>query len=242
MRLALISGGSRGLGAALYQAFERQGFTVIEFSRGAPHAGSHRVDFCDPQSAASVMREVLRPLVSQPWQEVVAVINAATVLPMGPLSRASAADIVDNVHLNVAGSLVFAAEAMRAFQAAIARKTLVNISSGAALRALAGWSLYCAGKAAVEHFIRALALEQESQPQPFRALNVDPGVMDTQMQVSIRAADKADFPDVARFVHRQAEGELRDPAIVADAIVRIVASGAIENGSRVAAADFIRVR
>jgi len=85
-----------------------------------------------------------------------------------------------------------------------------------------GWSLYCSAKACLDSFIRTLALEQGQEPHPFLALSIDPGVIDTEMQAGIRAEDRNDFPDLARFRELAASGALRPPAEVAERIRRIV--------------------
>ena len=109
---------------------------------------------------------------------------------------------------------------------------IVNVSSGAALKGYAGWSLYCASKAGMEGFIRALAAEERHQEHPFLAISVDPGVIDTEMQASIRAASVTDFPDVERFIRRKSDGGLSSPQSVADAILRIVSSPGLVPGQR----------
>jgi NAD(P)-dependent dehydrogenase (short-subunit alcohol dehydrogenase family) len=114
-----------------------------------------------------------------------------------------------------------------------------NISSGAALYGYGGWTLYCAAKAGLENFIRALATEQKMEAHPFIAVNINPGVMDTEMQALIRATSAADFPDVGRFVHRKEQGELALPDGVAAAIMRIVESAALESGARYNSADYM---
>lgn len=108
----------------------------------------------------------------------------------------------------------------------------MNVSSGAALKGYAGWSLYCASKAGMEGFIRALAAEERHQEYPFLAISVDPGVIDTEMQASIRAASVTDFPDVERFIRRKNEGGLSSPGSVAGAILRIVSSPELVAGQR----------
>jgi hypothetical protein len=74
----------------------------------------------------------------------------------------------------------------------------------------------------MENFIRALALEQKAQPQPFIPINIDPGVIDTEMQALIRETPAADFPELERFVQLKQQGLLMPPDNVATAIFRIL--------------------
>jgi len=238
-RLAIVSGGSRGLGAALCEAWQQLGWQVLELSRSAPHAYSRRLDLADPAAAAEGLRAALQPLAEQRWDEIVIVNNAALLTPIGPVADQARGELIAHLTVNVTGGVLLMAEAVQQFQASAARKTLVNISSGAALKAYAGWALYGASKAALEHCVRSLAVEQAAQAHPLVAINVDPGVMDTGMQAAIRASNADDFPDHARFVERHRAGELRPPAVVAGAIVRLVASNAFEGGGRYSVAEWL---
>jgi len=238
MKLAIISGGSRGLGAALCEQYAESGCKLVEFSRSAPHPFSIRCDFSNPGDLAEVVAEHLEALAEQRFDEIVVISNAATLDPIGPASRRAAIDIQRNLDTSFVSAIMFMTEAVRAFQNVVARKTVINISSGAALKGHAGWSLYCASKAGLENYIRALAAEQALEPRPFSALNIDPGVMDTSMQEAIRASAVEDFPTLGRFIELHREGALRHPAKVAEAIRTIIASEH-PNGARLAAADFL---
>ncbi|CCF96619.1 fragment of putative short-chain alcohol dehydrogenase oxidoreductase protein (part 2) [Ralstonia solanacearum K60] len=88
------------------------------------------------------------------------------------------------------------------------------MSSGAARRPVAGWAAYCAGKAGLDMFVRAINAEGDAGT---RAVALAPGVLDTDMQRTIRDAD---FAGVQRFRDLHAHGELVSPR---DAARRIVA-------------------
>lgn len=239
MKLAIISGGSRGLGAALGQQYAAEGFQLLEFSRSAPHPFSVACDFAQPHEVATTVAAHLAPLAASPdLDELVIISNAAMLAPIGPVSHKDPAAIQANLNANFVAAILFLREAVSAFQASPARKNVVSISSGAATKGHAGWSLYCAVKAGLDNFMRALALEQAQEPHPFRALSIDPGIMDTAMQADIRASTPADFPSVARFHAFQRDGALRSPAVVAHAI-RTIIGGEHASGERLCAADFI---
>ncbi len=242
MRLAILTGGSRGLGLALHHQLQRQGWQVLEFSRGAPHAGSVRVDLAEPGQIETVVKPALARCVDALGpgaviDELVVVSNAGVLDPIGPASRKDPAAVQANLQANFTSAILFMAAVIGHFQTLPCRKVLASVSSGAAHKGYAGWSLYCAAKAGLENFIRAVAAEQAGEPHPFIAINVDPGVMDTAMQTLIRQQSPADFPEVARFIRRQADGELRPADDVAAAILRIVALTDLAGGQRRVAAD-----
>ena len=112
---------------------------------------------------------------------------------------------------------------MPVFAAHVRRRSgpgvLVNISSGAATTPYEGWGAYCASKAAVDQLTRVVELEEARHG--LRAYALSPGLVDTDMQVAIRASDERDFPQVERFRRVAAEHRFNSPAWVADHILAI---------------------
>lgn len=233
MRLMIISGGSRGLGDALCRIYLDRGYRLVEFSRSAPHKYSVKIDMAAPVSALQVVAETLNKLAQSHWEEVLVINNAATVDPIGSPSQKDAHAVLDNMHTNICSAVLFMSEAMRCFQSLAAPKSLVNISSGAALGGFPGWALYCTAKAGLENFINTIAMEQNAEPHPFRAINVDPGLIDTDMQAAIRTARVEDFPAVDRFIQSKEAGVLVAPHKVAEKVARLIDDVQVSNGQRV---------
>jgi benzil reductase ((S)-benzoin forming) len=232
MRLALITGGSSGLGLALCRALERRDFQIMAFSRRAPYRYSVQLDLADPLACAATIDRVLVEMDPQQVSELLLINNAGSLTPIGVAADVPASALIENLNVNLTSAVVVLSRVMGHFQRSQARKLVANISSGAAQRAFAGWSLYCAAKAGMEQHIRALAMEQAPQPWPWMVVNISPGVMDTAMQAQIRASRVEDFPAVGRFVERQARGELRDVETVARAVLRIIERQDLMAGER----------
>ncbi len=233
MKLAIISGGSKGLGHAIAEKLIVDGYQVVEFSRSAPHAYSIKLDFSAPDLMLPALSANLEALAAKQWDEIVVVSNAASLSPIGPTSKKNSMAVLANININFTSAILFMSEVIKHFQSQPCRKVLASISSGAALKAYSGWSLYCSAKAGLESYVRTVAVEQESETSPFVILNVDPGVMDTDMQSLIRSSHKDDFPAVDYFIHRKESGELRTPDQVAIGVVKILHSDA-KSGTRIA--------
>jgi benzil reductase ((S)-benzoin forming) len=175
MRLAVITGGSRGLGAALCDRYRGQGWDVLEFSRSAPHPFSVPLDLSDVRKASEVFCAEFERYADEELIEVVGVGNASLLGPVGPVEYAPLEGVVSHLHTNVISAVLFARAFVSAFQEHACPKTFVNISSGAAGRGVAGWSLYCASKAALENYVRSVAEEQSAQTHPYHRDQCQPG-------------------------------------------------------------------
>jgi benzil reductase ((S)-benzoin forming) len=80
---------------------------------------------------------------------------------------------------------------------------------------MASQAPYCAAKAGMDHFSRAVALEEAALGGGAKIVSLAPGVIDTDMQVQLRGAEAEMFPDRARFERLKAEGQLDTPATAA---------------------------
>ena len=238
MKRMIISGGSRGLGAALVSEYRQMGYEITELSRSGRSGDSVKVDLAQPKAAQQVLDDEFGRIAADHCDHILLFNNAGDVMPVGQVADKAFDAVHGNVNVNFVGAIVLVRAFMLAFQSKDCPKTIVNISSGAALSAMEGWSLYCAAKAGIEHFIRAIALEQTNNPFPVSTVNISPGLIDTEMQASIRSVAQTDFPRVDDFVGFKTDGALRSPTLVARAVMAILASDPA-SGSRHEVADYV---
>ena len=133
--------------------------------------------------------------------------NAGIVEPIAPLGRQGAAAIARAVTVNISAALILA-NAFAAASTNIADRRIIHISSGAGRNAYSGWSVYCATKAALDH--HANGVREDSLPG-LKIESLAPGVIDTDMQSSIRATSEEDFTLRSRFVELKTSGALASP-------------------------------
>ncbi|MEX8492799.1 SDR family NAD(P)-dependent oxidoreductase [Sphaerotilus sp.] len=231
-RLALVTGGSRGLGHALVTQLQAAGWRVVEWSRSAPMADSIRVDLAQPAAVAQAVGVALAGIHPLSVTELLVLHNAGTVQPLGPAAHAPVGDVIDALNVNLVSGITFLSTAMAHFQPCPGRKVVAQISSGAAVRAHAGLSLYSAAKAGMDQFMRVVAAEQARQAHPFLALSIDPGALDTGMQATLRNASPDDYPGAAAFAQRQRDGALGQVEDVAAAVRRLLADDTLTPGER----------
>jgi benzil reductase ((S)-benzoin forming) len=208
-----ISGASSGIGAALAATVPFERARVIDISRsgGAPGTEHLPADLADPVSWAAVEAHFLAQLGSFDGARVVFVHNAGTLHPMGPAGAVDSAAYRRNVLLNSAAPQALGNAFLRAVADLRCEQHLLMLSSGAAKTPYEGWSSYCAGKAAVDMWVRAVGLEQARRDPGCRVVAVAPGVVATAMQEQIRSMDEAGFPAVGKFRDLHETGALKDP-------------------------------
>jgi 2-hydroxycyclohexanecarboxyl-CoA dehydrogenase len=226
-RVALVTGGGRGIGAATARLLARQGAAVALAARTeeevvsvAAQIGARGgralplvVDVADDDSVASGFERVRSEL----GPVTILVNNAGTPgvpLPVAAMEPASWRRVFE---VNATGAFLCAREALPQM-AADNWGRIVNVSSAAARHPLAGMAAYSASKAALDQLTRVLALE--GAPYNIVATGVYPGVVDTRMQEESRSFG----PDViGKQLHRMFQGYrdfgmLRPPEEAADLI------------------------
>lgn len=214
--LVIVTGGSSGIGLALVDACPLPDARIIDVSRrGAPGCEHVKADLSDPASWRVVAECFDREIAGFAGERVVFFHNAGTLTPIGFAGEVDAAAYARNVLLNSAAPQVLGDAFLRAAGKTEARCLMVNVGSGAANNPYAGWSSYCAGKAAADHWIRTAGVEQELRGGRIRLFSVAPGVVATPMQAEIRSTAEHDFPQVDQFVDLHDGGVLREPAAVA---------------------------
>jgi len=218
---AIVTGHTRGLGAALSEALLARGFTVLGVSRTRHTSLAARfpdaveeaeVDLADPENIEAWLSTGALQRFLRDADRVVLVNNAGTAEPIGPLDALNAREVGRSVVLNVAAPLMLSCAFAEASKQASDRR-IAHVSSGAARNAYAGWSVYCATKAALDHHARAVALGNEAG---LRIATIAPGVVDTAMQAALRDTDKAAFPSRDKFVELERAGQLTPPQQAAE--------------------------
>jgi len=234
MHAAIVTGVSRGLGAALAGELLERGFTVLGIGRASTPAlkGERyafvRFDLADAARVDDAVTPALESLAQRAPASVCLLNNAATAGPVGTLGRLAASEITSAVVVNLAAVVTLTNLFCRVFADPEMPRRVINVSSGAAQTALPGESVYCVAKAGMEMLTRALAAEQ--QAASFRAITVRPGVIDTDMQVFARSQSPDVLPSVELFKGFHRDGRLVAPSVVASKIVARLVVGDVEHG------------
>ena len=201
----IITGVSRGLGKAIAEIFLEGQNQVIGIGRS--HAIDHpnfRFEECD----LSDLDAVERCLKNEVFDVPVTLINNAGILgEIGRMSQKESFDLncIFDVNVNAPFRL------LKNIYAAMRIKsdfTLVNISSGAANRAIPSWGGYCASKSALNMLTEAFYLEELELGNNVKVYALAPGVIDTDMQGQIRTTPSSVFSSVEKFKKLSKDGML----------------------------------
>jgi benzil reductase ((S)-benzoin forming) len=213
---AIVTGHTRGLGAALAEQLLSRNIAVLALSRSrnailaqryAQTFGEVELDLSDPACVAQWIAGNALSRFLDGAQSVLLFNNAGTVQPIGPVETQDPSAIASAVGLNVATPLMLASAVATASVTANDRR-IVHISSGAGRNAYPGWSIYCATKAALDHHARAVGLDAN---RALRICSVAPGVVDTNMQAEIRGSGEEKFPLRGKFAELKRNGQLVSP-------------------------------
>jgi benzil reductase ((S)-benzoin forming) len=231
--LYILTGASRGMGLAMARQLLRSGNTLVCMARGtSPELASQaqaagvsieqwQQDLSEGEQAARRLHAWLSAQGPQAFGSATLINNAAVIPRIAPLSASDAADLAHALRVGLEAPMQLTAAFLGATDGwtQVPRKVL-NISSGLGRRAMASQAAYCAAKAGMDHFTRCVALDEAAKPHGAKVCSLAPGVIDTDMQVQLRGADPAAFPDQQNFANLKTGGLLTSPE---DAAARVLA-------------------
>jgi meso-butanediol dehydrogenase / (S,S)-butanediol dehydrogenase / diacetyl reductase len=232
-RVALVTGGTSGIGRATARRLHDEGAAVVIAGRNE-EAGRDAVAALDPDRARFlatdvVDRDQVRALVDhtvERFGRLDVVVNAAGAIVVTPFARLRPEHWRRTIDVNLNATFEVCQAALAPLRATIAsgRATggaIVNIASLDAGRADPGMAAYCAAKAGVVNFTRSLALELAGEG--IRANTVSPGAVDTPMTV----ATAGDADNAAAFRRAIPVGRFGRPEEIAAAVAFVASDEAL---------------
>lgn len=226
MRIAIVTGSSRGLGRTVVDAVLARGWHVLGIARSVPDGLDDERYLhlrADPATAPAI-EHALRQELANGCERLALVNNAGVVEPIAPVRDLDAHAIARAFAVNVTAPIWLMGLAVRAAGAAPLR--IVNVSSGAATKAYAGWAAYCGSKAALRMAGEVLAKELDEvealRGRDIAIVSYAPHVVATAMQAVLRETAAERFPEHARFVALHERGELVPPDAPAGEIAALL--------------------
>lgn len=203
-RVAIVTGASRGIGAAVAMALARRGIAPVLAVRDVDAALKIReavnalgvpckVQQCDVSNAKQVQDLIDTTLLA--WGRIdVLINNAGQVTPIGHLADTPIAEWTEAIATNLIGPYHLLHATLPELQGR--RGVVVNLSTGAAHTPREGWSAYCSSKAGLAMLTKCVA--HEYGPKGVAAYSLQPGVVDTGMQAEIRGSGMNEISRIPR--------------------------------------------
>ena len=224
----VITGTSRGIGAALARRIVLDGHTVLGVSRAKPdplppgdyHHLGH--DLTRTERIDEVVDRAAELFSAGRFDFLCLVNNASATEPVGPIENCPGAGIDDHLKIGLLAPMRLTSLFIQRFAAEPVRKKVAFISSGVAFRPLPDESVYCSAKAGLHMFAQCVGLEQKDRAGGFEVVSIGPGMVDTGMQLTIRSKSPEELAMADYFRRAHAEGQLQDPDTVAGKILSLL--------------------
>ena len=217
-KLALVTGASRGIGAATALALSKQGAHIVLTARSTKDLEKVEQEIHDAGGAATIAPlditdgesiGRLAAAVSGRWEALdILVLNAAMLGSLGPVSSIDAGEFNKVLTLNLLGQHAM----ITAFDPMLRKSEagrLVALTSSVGAQPRAFWGAYGASKAALENLVLAYGEEVQNLSK-LRVAIVDPGKTRTEMR--------------ARAYPGEDPATVKEPSVVANAICDLVGS------------------
>ena len=192
-KIAIVTGASRGIGAATARELAARGASVMLSARNLESCEAIAAEIRDGGGAANAVAcdvsnfEQVDSLVQQTIETFgglnTLVNNAGVIDPIASIRDGDPKEWAQSISINLIGGYYVAKAVIAAFTGP---GIIVNVSSGAAHAPREGWSAYCAGKAGFAMVTQSIAHEIPSDE--VRVFGYAPGTVDTDMQGRIRAS------------------------------------------------------
>ena len=218
----VVTGARKGLGRASARNLAECGHPIIALSSDAVSLGLAGAEFasiqadsititCDLADRADIAAAAEQIKAKTGWIAGI-VHNAGIISPIKSMAEVDRANWARNIQINLVG-VQDLTNRLIPVMGGKQQSRVTTISSGASLRAVSGWSAYCVAKAGLDMWAKCLA--EEGTESNISAISIAPGIVDTDMQKTIRSSNENDFPDHKTFVELHNDGQLVDPKLVA---------------------------
>lgn len=219
MATVLITGASSGIGKSVAVKAARLGHDVIAVGRrhdaliATQQEVPNKIHIISADIAEEGARQRVVEAVVTYAKPFYVLHNAGIANPMAMLGDIPLADWRYQMAVNLEAPCFLT----QALLPQLSGGRVMHVSSGLAHHPLPGVSSYCLSKAAL--YMLYQCLREELKDRDIAVGSMNPGPVDTGMQIQLRQADASKLPVVELFINMKQQGQLLPPAIVADFIL-----------------------
>lgn len=233
-KIAIITGGNRGIGLGLAKTYHKNGYRVFSIARSQKEKiysfEQYACDLSSTQQLRYSFKMVFSQLDKNNTSCITLINNAGRLGEVNTAENLLPEDIENTIQLNLTAPLQLTSMFLKLSEGWACKKSVINISSGAAINPYESWSMYCASKAGLDMVTKVVSKEQKDRSNPVSIVSIYPGVVDTDMQAKARNASEENFKAVQRFKDFYKNGELSSPDDVGAKIFELDQSGQLKNG------------
>lgn len=227
----IITGASKGLGLSLAKKILSADDRVITISR---HLNEELTtlqkqnlpieqitcDLTDNEALVQLANQLI-PILNSQTDTIRLINNAGMVDPIGLFNGCIDDEMLHTaMNLNLIAPMKLTQLFIKHVSKQIIHKQIINISSGAGRAPVAGWGVYCTTKAGLDRFSEVISIECPD----IKIVSIAPGVIDTDMQATIRAQSADNFPSIDRFTQLHQTGALASSNDTAEKIIQFMQS------------------
>ncbi|MEA2043107.1 MAG: SDR family NAD(P)-dependent oxidoreductase [Bacteroidota bacterium] len=224
MNYYFITGTSRGIGKSLAELYlKNENNRVFGYSRSQSIQHKHYTHHKTDLSRLEQLEVFSFPNLKEA-NKIILINNSGVINKIARFGKQNTEGIISDYTVNITAPAVLMNAFIRKYQTLEIPRIILNISSGAARRAIDAWGTYCSSKSGLDMITEVIAEEQKFQEQKHRikVYSVAPGVIDTKMQDQIRATDENEFSNVQRFLDLKKNNELSTPDETAALLDKVI--------------------
>lgn len=237
MRYFIVTGTSRGIGAALAAKLVSPGHRLFCISRssderlaGLDGVRHYACDLSRTDKLEELAAAVFEQIDASKAKAIYLINNAARIDPLGAIDSHRPEQIAESFQLNLLAPVILTSLFARYTKNWPIVKRVLNISSASARYVVPGMSSYSAVKAGLDMFAKCIAAEQTADSHPLKIASVWPGTVDTGLQEQARTADPNVFASAVLFQQLSQKDMLATPEHTVGKIVRLLLDDSFAHG------------
>ena len=235
----IVTGASKGIGRAIAHEIAKQGYPVLALARASPELEQIGIELnllhpesmalaCDLSKSQDIAAVASQITTQFSWIAGI-VHNAGTVEPIHPLNEVPIALWSTSLQVNLIG-VQDLTQRLMGNMGGEHQTRITTVSSGASLNPVESWSAYCVAKAGLDMWARCIA--QEGAELNISAISIAPGIVDTNMQLTIRSVQPKLFPRHSDFVSLHTSGQLTQSTDVALQMCPLILNHSMEHSGQ----------
>lgn len=235
----IITGTSRGIGEQLAKLLLERGDCVHGISRGNSNVLNQYKDYSHTNFDLSnitgietLIREILSQMDLTSTEMICLINNAAMLEPLKTIDKCTAEEINLHMQTTLIAPIVLTSCFINQTDHTHSRRKIINISSGSGTYPAPAMSVYCSAKAGINMFTQCVGIEQANRQSPVEVISVDPGMVETDLQITARGKSDEDFEMAKYFKQAHETGQLLTTEALGEHILHII-DKKIESGNLV---------